>query len=127
MKPEEHSQTVAKKQEAGVENEDTMERVLQVLAHGLCPPVLIGINDLPKKHNSCIPSSAFSPMVLTPNDKGEVGRGLMTCTFLQITASHFQNQQSSKPLGFSQPVNLSTHNTVESHSIADRVNGPRGN
>lgn len=49
MKPEEHDQTIAKKQEAGVENEDTKERVHQGLAHGLCPHMLIGISDLPKK------------------------------------------------------------------------------
>lgn len=43
-------ETVAKKQqEAGVENEDTKESILQGLPHGLCPHALIGISDLPKK------------------------------------------------------------------------------
>lgn len=50
VKPEEHYQTFAKKQqEASVENEDTKERVLQGLAQDLCPHLLIGIDGLPKK------------------------------------------------------------------------------
>ena len=38
-----------KTQEAGGENEDTEEGVLQALARDLCPNVLIGTSDLPKK------------------------------------------------------------------------------
>lgn len=72
MKPGEHNQTVAKKQEAGGENEDTKEGVLQGLAHGLCPHVLIGAS------GSCMPSSTFSPGFLTLSDKGEVGLHLLT-------------------------------------------------
>jgi hypothetical protein len=50
VKPEQYYQTFAKKQqEASVENEDLKERVLQGLAHKLCPHLLIGIDDLPKK------------------------------------------------------------------------------
>lgn len=38
-----------KQQEAGGENEDTKEGVLQGLAYGPCPHVLTGTSDLAKK------------------------------------------------------------------------------
>jgi hypothetical protein len=49
VKPEQHFEAFAKKQEAGVESENAKARELQGLAHALCPHSLIGTDDLPKK------------------------------------------------------------------------------
>lgn len=101
LKPEEHYQTVAKKQQgAGVENEDAKGRALQGLARGPCPHVLTGISDLPKKTQLLF--SLQHLLTCGSNSKWRwwSWRGMVTCTFSHSTASHFCNQPSSGPLVF---------------------------
>lgn len=88
LKPEEHYQAVAKKQQgAGVENEDTKGHAPQALARGLCPHALPGIGHLPDKTHCSFPSGTFSPGVLTLRASSGGEGGMVPCTFSCSPAS----------------------------------------